>query len=356
MRAMISPSADDIVQWLLLAQCGLLAAFLWRRPALWPLAALLANLAMQMLADIGWNAGWWPFWDLRPFCAFLYGPLILALVRRLAWRDRQPIGWLHFLPAVLMLAGKHYWPPIESAMGVLVSLSLAVYLLLAFIELSRFHRVLRATRSTFEAQNLRWLGETLAGLSLIGLVDFSRVLIEPLWPALTPWLAALTFSAALAGVYYLTWRGLQQPAIFAGLSADDEQVIGDEPPGAAIAEPADLEERAKRLQAHMQDVRPFLDPELSVQTLAGQLGWPAKQLSALINGQFGCNFNDFINRARIDAACQLLQDPARQDDKLLAIQLDAGFASKSVFNAAFKRVTGLTPSAFRANIVRNRAE
>jgi AraC-like DNA-binding protein len=32
---------------------------------------------------------------------------------------------------------------------------------------------------------------------------------------------------------------------------------------------------------------------------------------------------------------------------LLAIQLDAGFGSRTVFNAAFKRETGLTPSQWR---------
>lgn len=55
-----------------------------------------------------------------------------------------------------------------------------------------------------------------------------------------------------------------------------------------------------------------------------------------------------INAARVASACALLADPARRRDKLLAIQLDAGFGSKTVFNAAFKRETGMTPSAWRA--------
>ncbi|HYM26126.1 MAG TPA: AraC family transcriptional regulator [Vicinamibacterales bacterium] len=36
--------------------------------------------------------------------------------------------------------------------------------------------------------------------------------------------------------------------------------------------------------------------------------------------------------------------------KMLALAMDAGFASKSTFNDVFKKHTGQTPSAFRQTI------
>jgi AraC-like DNA-binding protein len=41
-------------------------------------------------------------------------------------------------------------------------------------------------------------------------------------------------------------------------------------------------------------------------------------------------------------------DPATRDMTLLDMALASGFSSKSTFNAAFKRVHGMPPSAWRS--------
>lgn len=338
-------SPTQLLQAVLMAQSLLLAAFLWHRRALWPLATWLTLLGLHM----GWNLalaqGVTALPDLRIGFAFAYGPLILALVRQLAWTDQPPLSRWHAAPALLAPVLLLAWPPALSALWPVVALCIAGYLWASFHELARFHRTLRATRSAFESQSLTWLRESLWALVALAGIDSLRMILRPLAPALDPWLAAATFAGALGFVCFLVWRGLQQPQLFAGLASSDVAVMA-EPPGRTP--PDELAPLAEQLERHLRERQPHLAPELSVQKLAEQLGWPAKQVSAVINQHYGRNFNDVINAARVATACALLADPARRGDKLLAIQLDAGFGSKTVFNAAFKRETGMTPSAWRA--------
>jgi len=103
-----------------------------------------------------------------------------------------------------------------------------------------------------------------------------------------------------------------------------------------------------RLLQMMNVEKPYLDLDLTVAGLAEKLGLSAKHLSQLINEQFALNFNDFINRFRVEEAVRILQDPKLRDCKLLKVAFDSGFNSKSVFNEAFKKFTGKSPSAFRS--------
>ena len=69
-------------------------------------------------------------------------------------------------------------------------------------------------------------------------------------------------------------------------------------------------------------------------------------MSAVINRRCDGNFWEYINRLRIDAVRVHLAD-TNDARTILDIAYDCGFTSKSTFNAAFKRQSGLTPSAYR---------
>jgi ligand-binding sensor domain-containing protein/AraC-like DNA-binding protein len=102
-----------------------------------------------------------------------------------------------------------------------------------------------------------------------------------------------------------------------------------------------------RLDQVMEKDKPYLDPELNLGKLAEVAAIPAKHLSQVINERYGLNFNDFVNRFRVEEAKRRLLDPAARDFKLLRIAFESGFNSKSVFNGAFRHYTGLSPSEFR---------
>ena len=102
-----------------------------------------------------------------------------------------------------------------------------------------------------------------------------------------------------------------------------------------------------RIQAHMADAKPFLDPQLSLERLADQLAMTPREVSEVLNSRAGQHFFDFVNRYRIEYAQTLLRETPKRS--ILEVQHDSGFNSKSSFNTAFRKHTGTTPSAWRKN-------
>lgn len=90
----------------------------------------------------------------------------------------------------------------------------------------------------------------------------------------------------------------------------------------------------------------FLQKDLTLGKLASELGISSKYLSQIIHSKYGENFPDFINRLRVKEAARLLADPAFDNFSLEGIAELAGFNSRSVFNIAFKKFMGVTPSFY----------
>lgn len=101
-----------------------------------------------------------------------------------------------------------------------------------------------------------------------------------------------------------------------------------------------------QLLHHMIDKTPFLDPDLSLRSLANQLNILPNKLSWLLNNCIGKNFNEFINHYRIEAFKSLANDPVNANITIIGLAYDCGFNSKTVFNTYFKKETGLTPKEF----------
>jgi AraC-like DNA-binding protein len=96
----------------------------------------------------------------------------------------------------------------------------------------------------------------------------------------------------------------------------------------------------QRLEDQLQRNKLYLDPDLTLARLAKRLQLPAKQVSAAINRGKKENVSRFINRLRIEEACQLLEC----GKPVTTVMYDAGFNTKSNFNREFLRVVGKSPS------------
>lgn len=100
------------------------------------------------------------------------------------------------------------------------------------------------------------------------------------------------------------------------------------------------------LLKYIREGKPFLDPNLSLRTLAEQIDIHPNQLSWLLNESIGKNFNEFINHYRVGAFQALCKDPKNSHITLIGLAYDSGFNSKTVFNTSFKKETGLTPKQY----------
>ncbi|NRB63237.1 MAG: helix-turn-helix transcriptional regulator [Saprospiraceae bacterium] len=90
----------------------------------------------------------------------------------------------------------------------------------------------------------------------------------------------------------------------------------------------------------------FRNPNLTLTDLANLLGTNRNIVSKVINREFKMNFNDFINEKRTEAVISVLHTGVHHQVTLLGIALDCGFNSKTTFNRAFKKYTGVSPKQY----------
>jgi AraC-like DNA-binding protein len=85
---------------------------------------------------------------------------------------------------------------------------------------------------------------------------------------------------------------------------------------------------------------------ISLQSIAKDLGFSKFYLSRIFTNKIGYQFNDYVNRLRINLAQKLLSDT---DLSVLNVALECGFESQRNFNRIFKEYTAVTPTEFRSS-------
>lgn len=101
------------------------------------------------------------------------------------------------------------------------------------------------------------------------------------------------------------------------------------------------------LASYMENEKPYLIPDLTVEKLAALVAMTPRTLSGVINRHFNCNFFEFVNSYRVEAAMRLLSNKDADSRGMLDIMYDVGFRSKTTFNGLFKKKVGMTPSEYR---------
>jgi AraC-like DNA-binding protein len=101
-----------------------------------------------------------------------------------------------------------------------------------------------------------------------------------------------------------------------------------------------------KLFQHMSESKKFLQHKYTIHMLATDLNIPPHQLSGFLNQHLNTSFNDFVNKFRIQYCIERIKNGDAQRYTLEALSFECGFNNRNSFTAAFKRLTGITPSDF----------
>ena len=344
---------------------ALLAARRTNRQANAVLAVLLIVFVLRLVPYIIGFAGFYevyPWLSFAPFALTLaYGPLIYLYVARIT-ADRMPARWwVHLIPAAIQLAyylvifvqplafknafnDAIHVPRIDPIESLLTFVSLGGYLAAAMMRYRTYKNWLNDATSDPGEHSLAWIRTFLIIFSLATALNIvfeivSRF-VRPLnyynyfWLYL--WFAVLIYYLGLEG-----WRNANrtypQPVLQPAIAPS---------PKAAF----DWSAAAKEWLSVLRHEGYWRDSELTLATLAATMQLSPAHISRLVNEGLGQNFNEAINRMRVEAVQRWLEDPA-DTRTILELAHEAGFSSKASFNRSFKAYVGMTPTEFRTAAV-----
>jgi len=230
----------------------------------------------------------------------------------------------------------------------LFNFQILCYLAASIRIINNYRKELKDIYSAIEAINLSWLKLILYAFILMWIIDvlhfvFLRLIRLP--PVLSELMSLISLSINFVFALILILKALKYPELFFEMEKKKAKVKYE----GSLLTKEESENYLKKLTAFMKIEKPYLIPSLTINTLAGKISLPGKILSQVINENLHQNFFDFINSYRIERAKELLGEPGNRKN-ILEIVYETGFNSKSVFNTAFKKHTGITPSQYKRQV------
>ena len=297
----------------------------------------------------------------------MHGPLLYMYTHTLARNERfSPKLLLHLLPAAITYPALIKFFQLSGAEKIIVYknegagfeiysdvingatiISGFLYVFLSFRELWLYRKRIAEEFSNTERINLNWLRGLIWGILLVWIIVTVSGADE------------LVFGSVVIFILLLGYFGIKHVGIFTyqPQASAPEDVPVKEPP---ITVQSPLKTRYERsgLQKEAADTiyhnlnrlmttdRLFKNAELSLAQLAGQLDTHPNNLSQVINTYENKTFYDYINTLRIQEFKEIVALPDNRNYTLLSLAFECGFNSKTSFNRNFKKITGLSPSAY----------
>ena len=310
----------------------------------------------------------WLFYLFEPF-VFLAAPFLYLYVLALT-RDKveiKPRLLLHAVPFLVVAAGTAlrvaslpvsgirsavesglFFPGwAENLLTAGVYVQFFLYMIAALFAIRGYRGRIKDLYSAIDRINLSWLNFLVFGFIGWRLLKLVELFV---WRTgrtnVAIGLYILTAVLFLVFVSLIVLKGLRQPVIFLGADSPRARRRYERtllPDDLALA-------YRRKLSSFMDTEKPFLNPLLSLPELASLVKIPAHHLSQVLNASFGQNFFDFVNGYRVRESQRLLASNPGGERTILDILYATGFNSKSVFNTAFKKHAGLTPSEFRRRL------
>ena len=292
---------------------------------------------------------------------YMIGPFLLGYVSAMTRINYTPgVKWLlHTVPALVGLV--YYMPQLlldrETLLLQLTTpptelgfrhvlllgkyLSIIAYSVYVLFVLAKHRRQLLDVVSDVTHRKLSWLN----WLVIVTLAAHGSIVLAWAFGLVITTDVYLAIGLTLV-VYLVHWFTIWQPDICSAEIQSPTQPA--ETPRVLELSAEQIESCRRALKRAQVQSHFYLDPEISIQSLAQQINVPAHHLSHVLNAELGCNFFTYINQLRVEHVKQALSDPARDAETILTIAFDAGFNNKTSFNRVFKEQTGMTPSQFRS--------
>lgn len=119
----------------------------------------------------------------------------------------------------------------------------------------------------------------------------------------------------------------------------------------SIQKDKETEDLCKKIEEYIINKEAFKDVELSLEKVAKRLSVSTHKLSSIFNNTYRLSFSDFVNKQRIKNVQQHIADNAViRNYTIEAMAKNAGFATRSAFYNAFKKITGITPAEYRNSL------
>jgi len=102
----------------------------------------------------------------------------------------------------------------------------------------------------------------------------------------------------------------------------------------------------KNIQRLFEIEKLHLDSELRISDVAKKISLTPNYVSKIVNENAKMNFNDFVNQYRINELVGKFNNKEHQKKNIFSLAQEAGFKSKSTFQAVFKKSMGKTPTQY----------
>lgn len=282
---------------------------------------------------------------LGPFFGLLYGPAYFFFTKSLIFEDmRLRTVIAHGAPSIIYcLLLMYFGDQIEAnvnIIGVIVTIHFGMYLLLSLRLLYRYRELLKDSLSFFKRINLAWLEFIIYVQTIILIVALVEGFIQ--LSEYAEFLIILIYILTLILINCFYYLGLKHVSRFTGIS---ETSIESPSISEYSISPELTKEFLAKLNNYIETDKPYLEYDISLSEMASATGISSRNLSYLINKEFGKNFYEFINGYRIEEAKKLL---VAGTIPIKEVMFESGFSNKATFNTIFRKYLNTTPTQYRA--------
>ena len=208
--------------------------------------------------------------------------------------------------------------------------------------------------SNIKEQDFLWIEKFLISFLIVLIIDLMLTISEISFGYNVSWDGYITVFFIIVAMSYLGYYGLTQSKVFLPDFLIQKHLTKKIKPEnkSSYLKNTEREELRQTFYYYMDNEKLYLIPGLDLKMTADKMKVSERKLSAFFNEELNSNFYDTINTFRIEEVKAVLKSNTFNSHSISGIGLSCGFSSTSTFYRIFKNKTGISPSAYRAEILK----